>query len=716
MRLGDIDERKLTGGEKRSKEAHFKKLKKHKKDFTDRYGDEGESIMHAIATKRAKGESVEEGYYELPPFDREKYQKRDGLEGPIPTRSGKVVYYDEKEGMYYDPDTDMYISYDDFRMLDKPSMHMVGKATSRHDDIRESEYTGKLHPSVDVTRDDEDLNFCYDCKLISNTIGEIDNDSDETDVVCPRCGSEAYVEASPEEIEKYSNVREAELKGFDVTSQRALRDLKQRYPHAKDPVSAMLADIEKNERDGDRVDDTHSSKIDDMEDRIAKLEKEIGMKENITPPGSSARQASMNVLNSLEYIVKNKSASEVKFFDGKAKVDLFTASAVLSLYNGVNDDNKKKLANLMADRQGFVKAAKIAFKMSENTEMKLDNLEENRLGFSDIEKFGKEMASKIDMEARRRGSADMKPGDADELRYKIAKEMGLVESKLNEGVLDDADEDGWMAKSQLYKLAKYAIGLHGMISDTDNLEPWIQAKITRASEDLSSVKHYMEYNEVNASPWDGPEQTPMAVGEDMHDVDEHKMLAKHLMDMAKEDDADEYGMDGDYFREVARAVMGHDPMEIRAAILDGDTSPREQVLDHIARKHPGLLKEIFPRDAEKEQYLATMREEEENHYLCVHAQKGSMKCTAGSSYEAAKKAAAQWKMKSTAGIDAHLMGDEPKTATEGHSPHKKGTAKYKKHMAAKHAGMNEGTAEQLEKQAIDFFTSIKSKINTTGKK
>jgi hypothetical protein len=62
------------------------------------------------------------------------------------------------------------------------------------------------------------------------------------------------------------------------------------------------------------------------------------------------------------------------------------------------------------------------------------------------------------------------------------------------------------------------------------------------------------------------------------------------------------------------------------------------------------------------------------------------------------------------------MGDEPKTATEGHSPHKKGTAKYKKHMAAKHAGMNEGTAEQLEKQAIDFFTSIKSKINTTGKK
>ncbi len=52
-------ERKLSGSEKRSKEANFKKLKKHKKDFKKRYGDDAESVMHAVATKRAKGESVE---------------------------------------------------------------------------------------------------------------------------------------------------------------------------------------------------------------------------------------------------------------------------------------------------------------------------------------------------------------------------------------------------------------------------------------------------------------------------------------------------------------------------------------------------------------------------------------------------------------------------------------------------------------------------------
>lgn len=60
-----------------------------------------------------------EGFEVLPKMDRDKYQKRDGLEGPIMTRSGKVVYYDNDDGNYYDPDTDMYMSYDEFKKYDK---------------------------------------------------------------------------------------------------------------------------------------------------------------------------------------------------------------------------------------------------------------------------------------------------------------------------------------------------------------------------------------------------------------------------------------------------------------------------------------------------------------------------------------------------------------------------------------------------------------------
>ena len=62
---------------------------------------------------------VDEGYYEMPPMDKDKYQERDGLEGPFQTRSGKVVYYDPREGSYYDPDTDIYMSYEEFMSYDK---------------------------------------------------------------------------------------------------------------------------------------------------------------------------------------------------------------------------------------------------------------------------------------------------------------------------------------------------------------------------------------------------------------------------------------------------------------------------------------------------------------------------------------------------------------------------------------------------------------------
>jgi hypothetical protein len=93
---------------------------------------------------------------------------------------------------------------------------------------------------------------------------------------------------------------------------------------------------------------------------------------------------------------------------------------------------------------------------------------------------------------------------------KEGKEPVLYTSELFEGVLDSTDEDGWMAKSQLYKLSKYSVQLHGMINDTDNLEPWVQAKITKACDYIGAVKHYMEYLEINGYP-----EVPPVVVDDM---------------------------------------------------------------------------------------------------------------------------------------------------------------------------------------------------------
>jgi hypothetical protein len=55
-----------------------------------------------------------EGWQTLPPMP-DRYQARDGLEGPFMTVSGKVLYYDPKAGKYYDPDTDIYLSYDEYQ-------------------------------------------------------------------------------------------------------------------------------------------------------------------------------------------------------------------------------------------------------------------------------------------------------------------------------------------------------------------------------------------------------------------------------------------------------------------------------------------------------------------------------------------------------------------------------------------------------------------------
>jgi hypothetical protein len=39
---------------------------------------------------------------------RDKYSPRKGLEGPF-NFSGRVLYYDNKAGQYYDPATDFYV-------------------------------------------------------------------------------------------------------------------------------------------------------------------------------------------------------------------------------------------------------------------------------------------------------------------------------------------------------------------------------------------------------------------------------------------------------------------------------------------------------------------------------------------------------------------------------------------------------------------------------
>jgi len=55
------------------------------------------------------------------------------------------------------------------------------------------------------------------------------------------------------------------------------------------------------------------------------------------------------------------------------------------------------------------------------------------------------------------------------------------------------DDEGRMARADLFKLAKYSTKLFKMIDDNQQLDGWVQAKITKAADYIASVYHYMEY-------------------------------------------------------------------------------------------------------------------------------------------------------------------------------------------------------------------------------
>jgi len=79
------------------------------------------------------------------------------------------------------------------------------------------------------------------------------------------------------------------------------------------------------------------------------------------------------------------------------------------------------------------------------------------------------------------------------MKYKHIKEgLGDAAHKA------ELDHEVQMARADLYKLAKYSIKLHELlknVSEAEGLEGWVQAKITKAADYISSVYHYMDYDE-----------------------------------------------------------------------------------------------------------------------------------------------------------------------------------------------------------------------------
>ena len=75
-----------------------------------------------------------------------------------------------------------------------------------------------------------------------------------------------------------------------------------------------------------------------------------------------------------------------------------------------------------------------------------------------------------------------------------------ISETINEGHKGKLDLEGKMARKQLAKIAKYAQHLFHMLDNKSQLESWVQAKLTKASDYMSSVKHYLEGEALTSAP------------------------------------------------------------------------------------------------------------------------------------------------------------------------------------------------------------------------
>jgi len=96
------------------------------------------------------------------------------------------------------------------------------------------------------------------------------------------------------------------------------------------------------------------------------------------------------------------------------------------------------------------------------------------------------------------------------------------------------DLEGEMAKDQLLHMAKYAIAIASSLDDNQELEGWVQSKLTLAKDYVSKVRHYLE-NEL---------QTDMP-GPSREDIDE---LVKKCQ--KEESEKKNYAGDGKFYYDI----------------------------------------------------------------------------------------------------------------------------------------------------------------------
>lgn len=110
-------------------------------------------------------------------------------------------------------------------------------------------------------------------------------------------------------------------------------------------------------------------------------------------------------------------------------------------------------------------------------------------------------------------------------RRRLSVVKALRERLINEGMIDyeveksEGDHEGIMAKADLLAIHKKAGELYNMIREDEELEGWIQSKITKAADYVNAVHNHLSYEKTKpmsiGSGMGTPADTDMRVNENV---------------------------------------------------------------------------------------------------------------------------------------------------------------------------------------------------------
>lgn len=118
-------------------------------------------------------------------------------------------------------------------------------------------------------------------------------------------------------------------------------------------------------------------------------------------------------------------------------------------------------------------------------------------GRNAVKRYGADAEDVLRGRAMNIAKKQVKMSNEDKLKEIIKKKLATPPS-INEkkAIKEEADYEGEMAKSELYRIIENAEELFQILDDNTQLEAWVQSKITKAADYLNSVTQYLKYQSV----------------------------------------------------------------------------------------------------------------------------------------------------------------------------------------------------------------------------